>query len=177
MNRLVISAAARRDIANALQHSAQRWGPAQRRQYRLLIEHTLADLLDNPQHPASRPRDEIRPGVGPLYPFRGISCRGVRPDLVEQELRALHVPGLDFHRVSVPDPHTGQPATGLYIEVTDWDAWRPCELNFDLMRLACRLTRHNPFATMTAAERAAYLRLMGSTAFFNDISHRDHALR
>ena len=109
-------------------------------------------------------------GVGPLYPFRGISCRGVRPDLVEQELRALHVPGLDFHRVSVPDPHTGQPATGLYIEVTDWDAWRPCELNFDLMRLACRLTRHNPFATMTAAERAAYLRLMGSTAFFNDIA-------
>ena len=67
MNRLVISAAARRDIANALQHSAQRWGPAQRRQYRLLIEHTLADLLDNPQHPASRPRDEIRPGIRTLH--------------------------------------------------------------------------------------------------------------
>jgi plasmid stabilization system protein ParE len=63
MTTLVISASASRDIANALQHSARRWGPGQRRQYRALIEKALGDLLDNPQHPASQAREEIRPGI------------------------------------------------------------------------------------------------------------------
>ncbi len=63
MKRLVVSASARRDIAGALQHSVRRWGPAQRRQYRALIENTLGDLLEHPEHPTSRPRDDIRPGI------------------------------------------------------------------------------------------------------------------
>lgn len=48
MTRLVITASAHRDITNALQQSAQRWGPGQRRQYRWLIEGALNDLLDDP---------------------------------------------------------------------------------------------------------------------------------
>ena len=63
MTRLVVSASARRDIANALQHSLRRWGPAQRRQYRSLVEDALGDLLDHPEHPASRARDDIRSGI------------------------------------------------------------------------------------------------------------------
>ena len=63
MTQLVISASARRDIANALQQSARRWGPRQRHQYRQLIEAAFNDLLDDPQHPASSAREEIRPGI------------------------------------------------------------------------------------------------------------------
>jgi len=70
MTRLVISASARRDIANALQHSARRWGSKQRQQYRLLIKDALSDLLENPQHPASYAREEIRPGIRTFHVAR-----------------------------------------------------------------------------------------------------------
>jgi toxin ParE1/3/4 len=63
MTRLVISASARRDIANVLDASVQGWGAAQGRNYRLLIEQALNDLLQQPEHPASRARDEIQPGL------------------------------------------------------------------------------------------------------------------
>jgi uncharacterized protein YbbC (DUF1343 family) len=109
-------------------------------------------------------------GVGNLYMFRGIAYKGVRAEVLERDLRALKLPGLDFHRVSVPSARTGQPATGLYIEITDWDAWQPTELNFYLMRLACQLSPRNPFATATKEEVGLFLKLMGSTAFFNDLA-------
>lgn len=63
MTRLIISASARRDIANALHHSARRWGPVQRQRYQALIGSALQDLQQNPVHPGSRARDEIRPGL------------------------------------------------------------------------------------------------------------------
>jgi plasmid stabilization system protein ParE len=46
MTRLVISAAARRDIRQALDHSARRWGAGQRERYRALIGDGLKALLD-----------------------------------------------------------------------------------------------------------------------------------
>jgi len=67
VNRLIVSAAARRDIANALHHSHGRWGPDQRRRYQALIVRALDDLRHEPMHPASRARDEIRSGVRTLH--------------------------------------------------------------------------------------------------------------
>jgi uncharacterized protein YbbC (DUF1343 family) len=109
-------------------------------------------------------------GVGNQYMFRGISWKGIRAEVLERELRALRLPGLDFHRVSVPSARTGQPATGLFIEITDWDAWEPTELNFYLMRLACQHSPRNPFATVTREQANLFLKLMGSTAFFDDLA-------
>lgn len=109
-------------------------------------------------------------GVGNQYPFRGISHKTVKLDRVEHELNALHLPGLRFRRVSVPSARTGQPATGLYVEVTDWDEWRPTELSFYLMKLACKLEPKNPFAFASKGEVDGFLRHMGSTEFFRDIA-------
>ncbi|MCG6941683.1 MAG: type II toxin-antitoxin system RelE/ParE family toxin [Thiohalocapsa sp.] len=63
MSRMIISAAARRDIRRALEHSARRWGPEQRRRSGNLIGDGLKALFDNPRHPASRARDDIMPCV------------------------------------------------------------------------------------------------------------------
>jgi toxin ParE1/3/4 len=63
MTQLLVSASVRRDIAIALDASVQGWGAAQGCKYRLLIEQALNDLLQQPEHPASRARDEIRPGL------------------------------------------------------------------------------------------------------------------
>ncbi len=111
----------------------------------------------------------FRSGVGTQYAFRGISNKYVKSEVVEKELNALHLPGVRFRRVNVPDAKTGKPATGLFIEVTDWDAWQPTELNFYLMRLDCRLSPHNPFAAATPMIVSSFLKHMGSTALFNDL--------
>jgi uncharacterized protein YbbC (DUF1343 family) len=112
-------------------------------------------------------------GVGNQYPFRGISFNSKPVDLLLKELEALHLPGLAFHKVSVPNKE-GQPATGIYIEVNDWDDWRPTELSFHLMRLACKLSGKNPFATATATQARKINILTGSTEWWNAI-HRDGA--
>jgi uncharacterized protein YbbC (DUF1343 family) len=115
----------------------------------------------------------FRHGIGEQYPFRGLSHLTVKSEVVERELIALHLPGLQFRRVAVPDKN-GKPVTGLYIEVVDWDAWRPTELSFYLMKLACKLEPKNPFAAASAGNANSFLRHMGSTAFFNALK-RDGA--
>lgn len=65
--KLLISASARRDIAEALRQSNRRWGSEQREKYRLLIKNALVELLEQSQHSADRARDEIHPGIHTLH--------------------------------------------------------------------------------------------------------------
>lgn len=108
-------------------------------------------------------------GSGDQYWFRGISHRTAKLDAYEKELRALNLPGIQFRRISVPNAKTGQPATGLFIEITDWDDWRPTELNFWLMKLTCKLDPKNPFAAAKLDQKSIFVRLLGSQAFVNDL--------
>jgi len=108
-------------------------------------------------------------GIGSAYPFRGITYHGVRIDALEKELRALRIPGIDYRRVSVPNAKTGQPGLGLYVEITDWDLWRPTELSLQMMRLACKYDAHNPFATAQKKDINLFMKVMGSTSLFNDL--------
>ena len=110
---------------------------------------------------------------GPLYPFRGISHPKINDRMLEKELRALNLPGLNYRLISVPN-RQGKPVTGLYIEVTDYQDWRPTELNFHLMRLACKYEPRNPFAHATNEKIRSFLIHSGSTEFFEAIK-RDGA--
>ena len=115
----------------------------------------------------------FRHGVGANHVFRGISHKTVKIDTVEKELRALNLPGVQIRRISAPD-RNGKPALGLFLEITDFDDWRPTELSLQLMRLACKLEPKNPFAAATGKERGFFLRLLGSEAFFTALQ-RDGA--
>jgi uncharacterized protein YbbC (DUF1343 family) len=117
-------------------------------------------------------RGGFRNGIGSSYPFRGISFHGVRLDTLERELGALDIPGIGFRRVSVPDPKTGKPELGLYVEITDWDQWRPTELSAYMAKLACKFDRKNPFAGMTPVEARSLLIYWGSTQFCSDLAAR-----
>jgi len=105
---------------------------------------------------------------GPLYPFRGISHPKIKDNVLEKEMQALNLPGLNYRRISVPN-RNGKPVTGLYVEVTDYQDWRPTELNFHLMRLACKYEGKNPFANATDTAVRTYLIHMGSTEFYEAI--------
>lgn len=109
-------------------------------------------------------------GIGSQYIFRGISHSTIKPEVIERELRALPLHGVAFKRVSVPAAKPGQPATaGFLISITDHNSLQPTELNFQLMKLTCKLERKNPFARLSAAQKRTLLIHLGSTAFFNDI--------
>jgi uncharacterized protein YbbC (DUF1343 family) len=110
----------------------------------------------------------FRSGIGSEYPFRGISCHGVRFDVLEADLRSLNIPGIDFRRISAPDPKTGRPDLGLYVDITDWDRWRPTELGLQMIRLACRYDPHT-FAAATRNELHLFELCLGSSAFYNDV--------
>lgn len=114
----------------------------------------------------------FRTGVGTSYPFRGVSFKNVKSDVLEKELAAIqpYLSGIRFARVSVPNQKSGQPATGLYIQIVDYDAWRPCELNFWMMKLACKLSPQNPFAPMKGRDPSGFLNHMGSRGFLNELA-------
>lgn len=115
----------------------------------------------------------FRGEAGPLHPFRGLSHKSLKLEVVEREVNALRLPGVALRRISVPN-RAGQPVPALYLEVSDWDAWNPTELNFHLMRLACRLERRNPFAEATDSTVNGLIKHVGSQQFFEAIK-RDGA--
>jgi uncharacterized protein YbbC (DUF1343 family) len=116
----------------------------------------------------------FRTGVGPAHPFRGLSHRRVPLEALEKELAAIQskLPGIRFQRVTIPNAKTGRNGNGIYIQITDPEAWRPVELNFWLMKLACKLSPQNPFKPGPNRDVSGFLRHMGSQAFFDDIVAR-----
>jgi uncharacterized protein YbbC (DUF1343 family) len=109
-------------------------------------------------------------GIGTQYPFRGLHYRDMKSTRLERELNALDLPGLKFRRVTGMPQKNGQPGSGIYIEITDYDAWEPTDLNFWLMKLAAQYDRKNPFTLLanTPKERE-FLIHVGSRAFYNDL--------
>jgi len=114
-------------------------------------------------------RHGFRQPNGSIYAYRGLTHQTAKPDVVEKELRALNLPGLQFRRISVPSARTGEPVTGLYVEIADYDAWQPADLGFQLMKLACKLEPRNPFAAAKPADQHTFLIHLGSRAFFQDL--------
>ncbi len=112
-------------------------------------------------------------GVGEHHAFRGVGHKTLKDELIERELNALRLPGLKFKRITVSNKK-GQPATGLYIDIVNYNDWNPTELSFHLMKLACKYDPKNPFARLPQGEANGFLRHMGSTAFFEAIK-RDGA--
>ena len=112
-------------------------------------------------------------GVGVSYPFRGLTFKGVPADRLVRDLTALNIPGLAYRKITVPDA-SGQAKEGVYVDVADWQAWRPTELSFELMRLACRYDPPNPFTRLDAVEMRSFNIHVGSTAWWTTLK-RDGA--
>jgi uncharacterized protein YbbC (DUF1343 family) len=117
-------------------------------------------------HPPSKFDIGFRHGIGKDFPYRGLSFKGVKPAELEKELRALHVPGVEFRAATGTD-RTDKRLPGVYVDIVDYDAWNPAELNFHLMKLACKLDPANPFASAPGRSFAGFLRHMGSPAFLD----------
>ena len=111
---------------------------------------------------------EWRSGIGKEFPFRGILFRTPKktPDEIIKAMEACNIPGIRF----VKRPATtadGKPVVGVYVEVTNWDAWHPTELSFYMHKQAAKWSPLNPFAALTTEEQRTFKIHVGSTAWFS----------
>lgn len=112
-------------------------------------------------------------GIGAAHPFRGLTFKGIPADRLIRDLTALNIAGLSYRKLTLPGPD-GKPREGVYVDVADWNAWRPTELSFQLMRLACRYDPPNPFNKITSVQARSFNIHVGSTAWWNALK-RDGA--
>jgi uncharacterized protein YbbC (DUF1343 family) len=108
-------------------------------------------------------------GPGERHWFRVLSHRTAKPEVVEKQLRELPLHGIAFRQITVPNAKTGEPTTATYIDIIDYAAWQPTELNFWLMKLACKLVPKNPYAAANIDSKTLFARLVGSEAFIKDL--------
>jgi uncharacterized protein YbbC (DUF1343 family) len=112
-------------------------------------------------------------GIGSQYPFRGIAFKGVTADKLIKDLKGLKIAGLSYRKISGPDLD-GKTKEGVYLDVSNYTAWRPTQLSFELMRLACRYDPPNPFAKLNSKDMRSFNIHVGSTAWWEALK-RDGA--
>ena len=110
----------------------------------------------------------FRHGVGGNFPFRILTFRDQPIEVVEKALRQRQIPGIRFTRRTFTNTQ-GQEGQGLYVEVVDATTWRPTELSFWMMQIACELNPPNPFRQATASQANLFNKHVGSTAWWESL--------
>jgi uncharacterized protein YbbC (DUF1343 family) len=105
-------------------------------------------------------------GVGTFYPFRGIGFPKKTPEQIIAELGQYRIPGIRLDKTQGVG-RDGKVIGGVYVEISDWNAWRPTELSFYMMKTAAKWSARNPFAALSPAEARTFNIHVGSTAWFN----------
>ncbi|AWI10687.1 hypothetical protein CKA38_13105 [Ereboglobus luteus] len=111
----------------------------------------------------------FRHGIGTQFPFRGLSHKARPVDPLLRDLNALKIPGLGFRKITLTAPNGSAKGDGIFVEVTDWESWRPTELSFHLMRLACVYNAQNPFAAASPVVARRFNIHTGSHWWWNTI--------
>jgi uncharacterized protein YbbC (DUF1343 family) len=108
-------------------------------------------------------------GLGANFPFRILDYPGRSPEQLCAALRAERIPGLDFRVVSIMDH--GKQVKGVYVSITDWNAWKPTQISFHLLRLSAKWARErgkkSPFATAPKDQASLFNKHVGSIEFWN----------
>lgn len=109
-------------------------------------------------------------GYATQYPFRLISHPKKDVKTLEKILNAKNIPGIAFHRKSSFNTIKREKQEGLYITITDYNAWRPTELSFHLMQIACLWNAQNPFLQAKNLKQTLFNKHVGSDAWYKAIT-------
>ena len=108
-------------------------------------------------------------GVGTFYPFRGIGYPKHTPEQIIAELNQYHIPGLRLEKTQGVG-RDGKVIGGVYVEIADWEALRPTELSFYMMKTAAKWSTANPFAFAPPDRQNMFNKLVGSTAWWKALT-------
>jgi hypothetical protein len=107
-------------------------------------------------------------GIGRDFPFRGIGFPKKTPDEIIKAMDAYKIPGIRLVKRQGTGTD-GKPLTGVYVEISDWDAWHPTELSFYMHKQAALWQRMNPFSVLTGSEQRTFKIHVGSTAWLSEL--------
>ena len=133
---------------------------------------TFAAVMGYPMTGLGTIMGHFSSGVGTQYPFRGIYNQNIKTDVLKKDLENFNIPGLQYRLVSVPTTQASKSGQGLFIEVADWDLWRPTELNFYMMKLTCKYDGKNPYALASKVASDGFIKHVGSSTFFHELAQR-----
>lgn len=105
-------------------------------------------------------------GIGSKYPFRHLRYPGVATEILKAELNALSIPGITFQQ------KVTKLGSGFYVNIDNWNAWKPTELSFHMMKLADKFEKTNPFTAATNAQATLFNKHVGSTNWWSHITTR-----
>ncbi|HKB58342.1 MAG TPA: DUF1343 domain-containing protein [Lacunisphaera sp.] len=108
---------------------------------------------------------DFKSGIGLDHPFRGLNYPKKTPDQLIAEFEQYHIPGIKLVKAQ-GRARDGKLVTGVYVEVGDYDAWRPTELSFYLMKTACKWNLVNPFTVAPTDPASMFNKLVGSGAWW-----------
>ncbi len=108
-------------------------------------------------------------GVGTFYPFRGIGYPKKTPEQIMAELGQYHIPGIRLEKTEGVG-RDGKVIGGVYVEIADWNTWRPTELSFYMMKAAVKWSPVNPFKAAPLDRQNMLNKLTGSSAWWRALT-------
>ncbi len=104
-------------------------------------------------------------GVGTPYPFRFLNYPNHKPAELAATMNRLGLAGLDFIPYTYLDDK-GVERSGVYVDITDWNAVEPTRLAFEMMKLDAGWNPGgNPYAKFGNSDENLYERYVGSMAW------------
>jgi uncharacterized protein YbbC (DUF1343 family) len=108
-------------------------------------------------------------GIGTFYAFRGIGFPKKTPEQIIAELDQYHIPGIRLEKTQGVG-RDGKVIGGVYVEISDWNAWRPTELAFYMMKTAVKWNATNPFRAASPDHQSMFNKLVGSAAWWRALT-------
>ena len=107
-------------------------------------------------------------GVGSAFPFRLLNYPGRKPAELAATMNNLGLTGLHFDERTYRDPKGDH--SGVYINITNWNAVDPTKLGFEMMKLdAAWAPRSNPYAKLSSADERTFEITIGSTSWLQEM--------
>ena len=104
----------------------------------------------------------FRHGIGTPHPFRFLTYEGKSPEEVKGALESLQLPGLSY-RIKTLRNSAGKSVRGVYLVISDWNAWKPTELPFYMMKLSALWETPSPFGQATDSQAGLFNKHVGSS--------------
>ena len=111
----------------------------------------------------------LPPGHTSDYPCRGLAFPKRTPEEIIAALEAFRIPGIRLVKRETRGTN-GKHNAGVFVEVVDWNAWRPTELSFYMHKLAEKWSTMKLFATLTSGQQRTFQIHVGSTAWYEALA-------
>ncbi len=114
---------------------------------------------------------EFKHGFGTPYAFRLLNYPNKTPEELTVAMKGLHLAGLDFAPLTYKED--GEAKSGVYVQITNWNAVDPTELSFYMMKLTAAWDpAGNPFVAAKGSDADLFNKHVGSTAWWEEITQK-----